>query len=553
MNKPVIAIGLDAAEPGLVKNWIDKGELKTLARLFQTGTYQELKNFGYYRAETPWTTFLTGCSPQTTGYWGPVKYHAHKYNVEKVGAYTFQEYCPFYALSKDFKSAIFDMPQAPIVPGLNGVQVVAWGAHSPQVPRGSQPASLFDELIQKHGGHPAFGRDHANVYSAQSIARLKEWLETGIKRRAEICKDLLQRDDWNLLLTVFGEVHAACHSMWHLNDPNHPLYGEQVTGGENHLLSVFKAIDGAIAEIIAAAPDTASILVFSAHGMQNNNLDLTSTFFLAELLYRWNFPGKVGFSANSGCTEPILGPRAQRRWYREVWAQKYDPNPVTRWLRSVAPTKAHRIFDRACRSLGISGSSDFVSPYTLQNLSEDFDWQPATWYKRLWPKMKAFALPSFSEGYIRVNLKGREPQGVVNPSDYEAVLNEITAHLQALTIGRTGEPAVADLIRTRTSPTASDLGLPDADLIVMWNEQRLADMLESPSFGRIGPVPYQRTGSHTPNGFMLLHNGSGYTLASERQASALDLAPTLLDLMGAPIPDYFEGQSLLTKQPVAVA
>ena len=548
MKKSVIAIGLDATEPALIEEWIEAGHLKNLARLRQQGSYQRLKNFGYYRAETPWTTFLTGCTPQTTGYWGPVKYHADTYDVEKVGAYKFEEFLPFYAL-EDKKVAVFDMPQTALMPVFNGVQVLAWGAHSPQVARGSQPSGLLEQLTKEFGEHPAFGRDHANIYDAGDLFKLQQRLETGIERRGKICSHLLKNDSWDLLLTVFGEAHASGHYMWHLNDKTHPLYGKDFTSGRNSLLEVFQSIDEAIGEIVEAAPQDASIVVFSAHGMQNNSLDVTSTFFLAELLYRWNFPGQVGFSAyaDGSQRQPLTGFNARRRWYQQIWAQKHDTNPVTRAIRAVMPTKAHRIFDQLQRQFGQQQPSDFVSPYTLQNTGGDFDWQSATWYKPAWSRMKAFALPSFSEGYIRINLKGRDAQGIVDPADYDRVCAEVIEELQALTDSRSGQPVVDRIIRTRTSATQPDAGLPDADLIVMWNEQYLTDVVESPKFGSIGPVPYQRTGSHTPNGFMLVHSPSHELGESGSTGSALDLAPTILELMNAEIPDHFEGRSLVTR------
>lgn len=546
MKKPVIAIGLDATEPALIEEWINAGELKNLAKLSEKGSYQRLQNIGYYRAETPWTTFLTGCSPQTTGYWGPVKYHPETYDVEKVGAYKFDKLSPFYAL-KDKKVAIFDMPQTALVEDIEGVQILAWGAHSPQVARGSKPAGLLESITNQFGEHPAFGRDHANVYSGRSMDTLQQRLETGIDRRGKICSHFLKNEEWDLLLTVFGEAHAAGHYMWHLNEASHPLYADQFTKGKNSLLSVFKAIDRAVGEIVEAAPKDATIVVFSAHGMQNNNLDVTSTFCIAELLYRWNFPGKVGFSNNpQSAQQPVKGLRARRRWYQQVWGQKDDKNPITRFLRAQMPTKLHRIFDQVRRSLGLKNTSDFVSPYTLQNTGGDFDWQSATWYKPAWSRMKAFALPSFSEGYVRINLKGRDAEGIVEPEDYDAVCDEVIAELKALVDSRNGQPVVQEIIKTRTHGAQSEEGLPDADLVVMWNEDYLTDMIHSPSFGTIGPVPYQRTGSHTPNGFLLIDSPNCDTQVSSA-ASALDLAPTLLDLMGASIPEYFEGNSLVSK------
>lgn len=73
MTTPVIAIGLDAAQPDVMDSWMDEGHLKTMARLREQGTYGRLENFSAFSAETPWTTFATGCMPRKTGYWSPLK------------------------------------------------------------------------------------------------------------------------------------------------------------------------------------------------------------------------------------------------------------------------------------------------------------------------------------------------------------------------------------------------------------------------------------------------------------------------------------------------
>lgn len=65
-KRKVIAIGLDAADPDLVENWIAQGYLSNLNQLKSQGVSGRLTNVEYYRAETPWTTFLTGCFPEKT-------------------------------------------------------------------------------------------------------------------------------------------------------------------------------------------------------------------------------------------------------------------------------------------------------------------------------------------------------------------------------------------------------------------------------------------------------------------------------------------------------
>ena len=555
MKKSVIAIGLDAAEPRLIERWIEQGLLKNLARLRNEGAYGLLENFSSYRAETPWTTFLTGCSPNTTGYWGPVKLKDGTYRVDAVGAYDYADYEPFYALGQDYKVAVFDMPQAPLAEDANGIQILGWGAHSPQTPSHSLPVGKLQEVIQRHGTHPAFGHDHANIYSLSQIDRLHSQLQEGIRRRSAICKDLLEQDDWDLFLTIYGETHSGGHCLLHLNDTQHPVYRRQGDSATDYLLETYQKIDESIGEILASAPKDASVVVFSAHGMQANNLDLTSTFFLGELMYRWSFPGKVGFAATSTQSKPrSLSPwRQQQRSYRDLWAQKHDPNPVTRWIRAVTPTKLHRIYADLLERLGLTPQSDFVSPYQLQNQGGSFDWQPVSWYAPSWHKMKAFALPSFSEGYIRINLQGREPNGCVAPSDYDQVCDEVIAQIKSLRSVKTGKSVVESVIRTRNADNRCAPGLPDADLIVMWDESELTDCVETDLFGRMGPVPYQRAGSHTPRGFVLVKDEGVQPGSNLKDGHALDLAPTILDLMNAPQPSHLEGQSLLQTVPALVS
>jgi predicted AlkP superfamily phosphohydrolase/phosphomutase len=164
--------------------------------------------------------------------------------------------------------------------------------------------------------------------------------------------------------------------------------------------------------------------------------------------------------------------------------------------------------------------------------------------------MKAFALPSFSEGYVRLNVKGREAHGTVDPSDYDRALEEISDDLRRVTDPRTGGPAVRDVVRTRRDafrPLRDEVRPADADLIVMWTGTPV-DVVDHPKAGRIGPVPFKRSGSHVHRGFFLAV-GQGLPagiVVSERHA--LDLAPSVLALMGAPIPSHFEGRPILEGQ-----
>jgi len=546
MNKPVIAIGLDAAEPTIIERWMSQGHLKNLQTLRKKGTYTRLQNFDYYRAETPWTTFLTGCSPKQNGYWSPIKFHPDSYEAELVEAYNFTEHPPFYALGDNHRVAVFDMPQSALSEQVNGVQVLAWGAHSPQTPSHSRPAELFEQIVNKYGVHPGLHNDHVSCLDMAGISRLEEILKTGIARRSAICQDLLKQEPWDLLLTVFGETHAAGHFMWHLSQSDHPLY--KILGSQaphDSMLESFKAVDKAIGEIVSAAPEDAYFIVFSVHGMGTNVMDLPSGTFLPEFLYRFSFPGQFGLAKGEAGTPvpPPITKLKKNSWSWETWSRKYDPNPLRRFLRREAP---YKIFKHLEPLLGSAQKPDLVSPHKLNEQSDPLTFQPAEWYKPCWRKMKAFALPSFSEGYIRINLQGREAEGIVPLSEYDALCEEITQKLYQLKDAHTGTPMVKKVMRMRENPTDSDPKLPDADLVVIWQEEYATDTVDSPDLGRIGPVPHVRTGSHRSQGFFIAQGPGIEPGSSLPEGHSLDVTPTILQLMDAPIPEYCEGKPLLS-------
>jgi len=532
MSKPVIALGLDAADPALLEKWLAAGHLPNIAGIIDRGAYGRLETFDWYRAETPWTTFLTGSAPEETGYWSPIKYSALDYKCRHIYAFDYGKFPAFYARDPKKKVAIFDMPQAPLA-DVEGIQVLAWGTHSGQTASVSRPRELYQELVDKHGTHPLLNDDEASVYQPDKMLDLFERMKVGIERRADICIDLLGRDDWDFFLTIFGEIHVAGHYFWHLG-LDHPLSDAlQAKLDRDLLLESFQAVDAAIGRIREAAPDDAVFSLFAAHGMGTNVMDLPSLVFLPELLYRWSFPARQGITGGKEGTpaEPILDPdlMAEQGWAEGLW-RLIDEQSGPRNLAKKHLSR--RNFRRAERFLPGRRQTALESPFALAEAGVEEALAPPTWYRRHWKKMKAFALPSFSEGYIRINVKGRDAQGVVPYEEYGQVCDEIEELLTGLKDARTGKPLVEKVIRTRASLDDETETSPDADLVVVWQEEAPTDLADTGGFGRIGPVPFIRTGSHRAHGFFCVEGPEIQAGTKLAQGHALDLGATYLDLMG---------------------
>ena len=263
-------------------------------------------------------------------------------------------------------------------------------------------------------------------------------------------------------------------------------------------------------------PDT-DLAVFSMHGMGANDSDVPTMALLPELMYRFSFGSELFERRADWAVDPDAIPMLR---------------PEERWASSIRACLRHP-----------SGSPDIAEKLPL-------DWMPATVYRRYWPAMQAFALPSYYDGRIRLNLVGRERDGRVALSDYHAKLDEISALIQACRDPRTNEPVA----RTITRPAAADplgAGPTETDLVVVWRGAALA--FRHDRFGLIGPMPFRRTGGHSGGHGMGYFVSPRLTRGDIGTASSFDVVPTLIDLLGTPAPGYVSGRSLLKNRADAPA
>jgi len=157
----------------------------------------------------------------------------------------------------------------------------------------------------------------------------------------------------------------------------------------------------------------------------------------------------------------------------------------------------------------------------------------------------------WSEGgyYARIffNVKGREPHGLIDRSDYEAFRDEVKAKLEA-TVDDNGKPMGTQVFKPERIYRSVNNIAPD--LIVHFGG------LFWRSIGSVGypaiHVQENDTGPDACNhaqfgAFILSTPGSG--LRGEiKNAHLLDVAPTLLQLGGYDIPDSMQGKSLLAEK-----
>jgi predicted AlkP superfamily phosphohydrolase/phosphomutase len=537
MGSRVTAIALDAADWRLLTEWAGRGLLPNFARIIAQGSSRALDNHILYANETPWSSLLTGCSPEKTGYWTPLRFQGAQYRALNQGAYSFEPFKPFFATVPGRRVTVFDLPHCGrLFAEAEGVQVLGWGAHSPMGNGRSLPAGLFRDLRRRFGAHPAWRtQDRGSWWDSARLRRLRSALLEGIERRCRIHRALLAEHPADLTLLAFSEVHIAGHHFWHLGDRGHPAAGCNRPPLSDFLLDIYRATDRALGDLLEHAPSEANVLVFSPEGGAVNSGDLNSMVFLPELLFRWNFPGRwlLADGAGERWNDPAVVRPRFNDWVRTVWSSHYGnlpPGWVPAWLRSPLGKMA-----------GLPGCN--FPFYALRRLGA-LQWQPASWYRPWWPRMKAFALPSYGDGCIRINLKGREPHGIVAAAEYDGLCRELCVRLKELRDPRSGSAVVRDVIIVRDHLRRVEAGhWPDADLVVLW-QPSANDMIADATAGSLGPAPFWKSGSHRPTGFVV---GLGPDIArgaATDRVRVTDLAPTILRLLGVPPAGHHDGRPI---------
>jgi predicted AlkP superfamily phosphohydrolase/phosphomutase len=170
--------------------------------------------------------------------------------------------------------------------------------------------------------------------------------------------------------------------------------------------------------------------------------------------------------------------------------------------------------------------------------SSDFDWS----------KTQAFCRGK--EGNIFINLKGREPKGIVNPgSEYESARDRIIERLKELIDPKTGQ-GVVDCIYRREELYKGPMLDWAPDLIVYWKNGAYMPTENDREMDSIFVTRWREymdwptTGGHNNNGILVV---AGPTIKSNQEirgANIVDLLPTWLKSLGQKIPPDLEGKIL---------
>jgi len=383
MIRDVLVLGWDGAEPSLIAKLLAQGRLPNLARLIATGRQGILRSTIRPESSVAWTSFATGVNPGQHGIFGFMHSKPDFYHTRPVSSLDVR--LPFFweVLSqRGYRVGILNMPMAYPPRPVNGWLVC--GLMTPSsASMFTYPSELGVQLLKR--GY-VIDADPIGLTGLDREAYV-EYLISLVRMRTEIAHDLFSQGEYNLGIVVFTELDRLQHLFWADMDENHPLRPEHPLPGV--IDAHYEALDRSLGQLIQLASRDAEIIVMSDHGFG----PFARQFYVNSWLI------KEGFIRLKEEDKSIITDNLLLRLLKLI--KKFD------FAHSV---KTH-----------LFGKWSVIKAVEWNLFVDLIDWTRT----RAW----------FSEtGGIRINLKGREPAGIVYKTDKDRIIEDIIYGLKSIVV-----------------------------------------------------------------------------------------------------------------------
>ena len=506
-----LLIGLDGAEPSLVEPWMDAGVLPHLAQLRETGAFLPLSSTVPPATFPAWTTCVTGVNPGRHGIFDFTEAARGDYVLRFVNASARRAPTLWTILSKAGKRVgVLGVPATYPPERVNGFMVSGFDSPVCTAVDSSfvYPSDLYSDVCDWRFAD----FQETNIGPSWHDKALPKLLE-GIAVKESIAAKLLAREPWDFFMVVFGESDTVAHHFWMFHDRNSPRHRP---GHEDAIRLIYERLDAAIGKLVKAAGDDVVVGIVSDHGFGGAGTGV---------VHLNNWLAKQGYlrftSAGGSLLKKIALTLVPDAWKGSLF--------------------------RAFRGMAAGAES--------RSRFSGIDWD----HTRAWSEELNY-FPS-----IRVNLKGREPCGQVEPSNYEDFCTDLCQRLESW------EPVRKAWRRDRIYSGECVDRAPDIVLELALENGYSHSCLRArggPSFRRIGPNEYLggkergMNGTHRPTGILLLSEPGTARATGDKGLQPLvfavtagaahiqDVAPTVLDALGVPAPSM-DGSSLFRRSETA--
>ena len=503
-SKKVFVIGLDGGTFDLVRPWVREGHLPNFKRLLEEGLSRDLS------VELPpgtvpnWPSFMTG---KNAGKHGVIHWFTRVKDFSKwtiVNSHSIKEKTLWEIVASHKKKFIsINVPLTYPPKPIEGLMITGL-LTPPSAKDFTYPPELQGEINTQVGRYKIYPDEIFREGKEEKfLASLKETLDI----RFRTSRYLMDHYPWDLFMIVFSETDAIQHAFWKFTDPTHPLYDKELAKRYGKgILQVYQKVDQFLGKYLNGLEEGTTLMLMSDHGagpfyrkfytnnwLRSLGLLTLKKGFASQIKY-WLF--NHGFTMQN--LYPFLLKAGMANWRRKVDKKESGESLIRKLFLSY----------------------------------EDIDWD----------KTKAFAFGGFGQIYLNVNREGGMGQSPLSDR-YENIREMIIRRLQEIEVPGEG-PFIEALYRRE-------------DLYFGPNSSSLPDIIFMPRPGYLDPGDFEffsnkifdegvgSSGSHRQNGLFLIRGEMVKIGGALREIKIHDLAPTILYLMGLPVPTDMDGRVLL--------
>jgi predicted AlkP superfamily phosphohydrolase/phosphomutase len=501
----LVVLGWDAATWDLLTPWIKEGHLPNLVDLMENGAHGSLHSTPLPVSPAAWTTIITGKNPAKHNIYDWFSRNGNSYDVTYVNTGQIMTRTMWdYINDAGLRIGVFNLPMVYPATPVDGFMLSGLAAPNPTVPDFGYPRDLVSEIEEQIG---PYWHAETEVYK---YGREQEYFENVLEwtdYQNKVIEYLLEHHACDVYCLVFMQTDHIQHKFWRYMDETYPGYDpDKDDKFKDAILYTFQQMDKLLGKWISSIGGDTQFLLLSDHGAGPVHGVMYINRWLAEKGY--------------------LHLRQDLATNIKLWLAK--KNIVARVYNVVA-------------KLGLGKVVNLVSKPTRNRVLNSF----LTFKDIDWTRTKAYARGSF--GQIFINLKGREPHGIVDPElEYDDIIAELLDDLRNLRHPETGERLITD-IHKREDVYSGPYLSGAADIMFSIQDylyQSSVKMgLESASI--LGLSEYGDSSSHRPEGVFVMAGPGIRKIGQIQSAQVTDILPTILALLDVPIPTDLDGKPIM--------